>query len=88
MVEDGETVPEPRSLNELRADKELKAELHDVANVCVVQVPFETPGKPVRVNISIDERLLDAIDRAARGAGQTRSAFLADAARSRIKGAA
>lgn len=88
MIEDDEAVPEPRSLNELRADKDLRGELRDVSNVCVVQVPFEMPGRPVRVNISIDERLLDAIDRAAGSAGQTRSAFLADAARSRIKGAA
>ena len=88
MIEDGEPVPEPRALDELRADKEFSAELRDVKNVCVVQVPFEMPGKPVRVNISIDERLLDAIDRAAGSAGQTRSAFLADAARTRIKGAA
>ena len=56
--------------------------------VCLVEVPFELPSKPVRVNISIEDRLLDAVDRAARTRGQTRSAFLADAAREKIKGAA
>jgi metal-responsive CopG/Arc/MetJ family transcriptional regulator len=53
-----------------------------------VEVPFELLGKPVRVNISIEDRLLDAVDRAAQTRGQSRSAFLAEAAREKIKGAA
>jgi predicted RNase H-like HicB family nuclease len=88
MIEDGETLPEPRTLDELWKDKAFKAEARDVKRVCVVEVPFELPGKPVRVNISIDDRLLSAIDRAADTAGQTRSAFIADAARNRIRGRA
>jgi predicted RNase H-like HicB family nuclease len=88
LIEDGDPVPQPRTIEELRADKGFRAEARDIRNVCVVDVPFEIPGKPVRVNISVDERLLDAIDRAARSSGQTRSAFLADAARTRLKGAA
>ena len=48
----------------------------------------QVPGKPVRVNISIEDRLLDAVDRTARSRGQSRSAFLAEAAREKIKGAA
>jgi predicted RNase H-like HicB family nuclease len=88
MIEDGEPVPTLRSLEDLRADKEVAREMRDVKQVCLVEVPFELPGKPVRVNISIEDRLLDAVDRAARVRGQSRSAFLAEAAREKIKGAA
>jgi predicted RNase H-like HicB family nuclease len=88
MVEDGEPIPALRSLEEIRSDKEIAREMRDVKRVCLVEVPFELPGKPVRVNISIEDRLLDAVDRAARTRGQTRSAFLAEAAREKIKGAA
>jgi len=44
-------------------------------------VPALIPGKAVRVNITIDEALLEQIDRAAAAGGSNRSAFLADAAR-------
>ena len=50
-------------------------------------VPFDLPARAVRVNISIDEHLLDAIDRAAEAAGLSRSAFLAAAARQRLRAA-
>ena len=88
MIEDGDVVPGLRSVDELRNDKDVSREMRDVKRVCLVEVPFELPGKPVRVNISIEDRLLDAVDRAAQARGQTRSAFLADAAREKIKGAA
>jgi metal-responsive CopG/Arc/MetJ family transcriptional regulator len=50
-------------------------------------VPYmQTTGKPVRVNVSIDRGMLDAIDAAA-ARHLTRSAFLAEAARNEIRGA-
>ena len=88
MIEDDDAMPTLRSLEELRADKDVAREMRDVKRVCLVEVPFELPGKPVRVNISIEDRLLDAVDRAAKTRGQSRSAFLAEAAREKIKGAA
>jgi predicted RNase H-like HicB family nuclease len=88
LIEDGEVVPAMRTLEDLRADREVAREMRDVKRVCLVEVPVELPGKPVRVNISIEDRLLDAVDRAARSSGQSRSAFLAEAAREKIKGAA
>lgn len=88
MIEDGDPMPALRTIEELRGDKDVSREMRDVKRVCLVEVPFELPGKPVRVNISIEDRLLDAIDRAAQTRGQSRSAFLADAAREKIKGAA
>ena len=84
MVEDADALPRIRTLEELRADKDYRA---DAKGAVVVAVPLELPGKSVRLNISLDERQVEAIDRAA-AAGQTRSGFLADAAKTRLKGVA
>lgn len=85
MIEDGDSLPLLRSLEELRSDPSFLAEAEGAA---AVLVPVELPGRSLRVNISIDERLLQAVDRAADAAGQSRSAFLAEAARHRLRGAA
>jgi predicted RNase H-like HicB family nuclease len=85
MIDDGETFPRLRGLSELQRSKAFKSDAKDAA---VVGVNVELPGKAVRVNISLEERLLEAIDRAATHAGQSRSAFLAEAAQRRIKSAA
>lgn len=45
-----------------------------------VLVPVELPGNVVRVNISVDERDLERIDRAAKATGKTRSGYLVAAA--------
>ena len=83
MAEDGDELPVPRSLTELRKDLEFRKAAEDAV---VVSVPVDLPGKAVRVNISMDERLLESVDRAASATGQSRSAFLAEAARARILG--
>jgi hypothetical protein len=46
-----------------------------------VLLPVELAERPVRVNIMIEEGLLARIDRVAELRGQSRSAFLAEAAR-------
>jgi predicted RNase H-like HicB family nuclease len=84
MVADNDPLPIPRSLDDLRKDKIFRA---DAKGAIVVAVPVELPGKAVRVNISLDERLLNAIDRAANARGENRSAFLANAAMERIRSA-
>lgn len=81
MDEDGDRFPILRSLEELQADPDFA---EDAKGAVVALVPFDLPAKAVRINVSIDARLLDAIDEAAHAAGQSRSAFLADAARKRI----
>ncbi len=90
MVEDGDAIPRVRTLEELRADKDFRADAKGAAanGAVVVALPLDLPGRSVRLNISLDERLVEAIDRAAAAAGQTRSGFLADAAKTRLKGAA
>jgi predicted RNase H-like HicB family nuclease len=81
MLADGEPLPQLRNVAQLHADPELK-EWFDGATIAAVEV--ELPGRAVRVNISIDESLLERVDRAARAAGQTRSSFLAEAAKRRL----
>lgn len=83
LIEDGDALPPMRDLTRLRADPTFAA---DAEGAILTLVPVELPGKSVRVNISIDETLLDQIDRAARAGGETRSGFLASAARRRLLG--
>jgi len=83
MVEDGETLPRLRTLDELRRDPSFREDAEDAA---VAVVPIELPGKAVRINITVEEQLLGAIDRAAAAGGESRSSFLAEAARRRLVG--
>jgi predicted RNase H-like HicB family nuclease len=85
MVEDGDPVPFARGLSELRADAAFK---EDSETAILALIPVDLPGRAVRLNISMDETLVEAVDRAAKAAGQSRSAFLAEAARRRLRDAA
>jgi predicted RNase H-like HicB family nuclease len=82
MIADKEPLPVQRDLDALRKDKTFRADAKDGV---VVAVLVDLPSKSTRVNVMLDEALLGAIDRAARQRGQTRSAFLSEAARERIK---
>lgn len=82
MARDSETLPEFRSLDALRTDAVFVEDLGDAA--LVVALDVVVPGKSVRLNISLDDSLVQRIDRAAERAGQSRSAFLAAAARDRL----
>jgi predicted RNase H-like HicB family nuclease len=81
LIDDGDMLPRLRGLAELRDDPVLRA---DFEGAVVVLVPIELPGKTVRINISIDETLLESVDRAAKGAGESRSGYLAKAAKERL----
>lgn len=85
MVDVGEALPKVRNLEEIREDPTFS---EDLADAIVAVVETELPSRSVRVNISIDERLLERIDRTAAGAGETRSGFIAEAARQRLAGGA
>jgi len=65
-----EEVGHPTSLNDIARDPE-------VDEVARILVRAEAPGKAVRLNITLDEGLVAAIDKVAKN----RSGFLADAAR-------
>ena len=84
MVADGERIPQPRSLQNIRADKSL-AEWRDGATIAFVPLILDK-GSPRRINVSLDFGLLQAIDDEAKRRGMTRSAFLSSAARNEIEG--
>lgn len=79
MVADGDAIPSPRSIEEIRRDPEF---VEDLAGAVMAYVPLlaET-GRKVRVNVSFDEVLLSAFDEEARRRGMNRSSFLAEAGR-------
>jgi metal-responsive CopG/Arc/MetJ family transcriptional regulator len=48
-------------------------------------VPVEMPGRSVRTNITLDEGLLARLDAAATAEGMSRSGFIAQAVRDRLR---
>ena len=80
----GNAVPEPRGLDALMADRQVAAEAE--GNMTMAVPLLVDAGRAVRVNISLDAGMLEAIDLAASERGLTRSAFLASAARDKIEG--
>jgi predicted RNase H-like HicB family nuclease len=79
MLEDGEPIPEPSSLEAIMSQAEQR-------DGVAILVPVRTADeKAVRLNVTLPADLLDRIDRHARRAGLSRSAFLAKAAREAIK---
>lgn len=71
MLDDGDDIPEPS------ADTQVDDDI-DVMGLYLARA--QLPGKSVRLNITMDEGLIERIDRVARN----RSAFLAEAARDRL----
>ena len=81
MIEDGLSLPPVRSLTQLRRDPIFR---EDSAGAVIALVPYTPPARAARINITLDESLLDRVDRAAEAAGETRSGYLAAAARQRL----
>ncbi len=77
MLEDGEEIPEPSSLDDILADPDNEG-----------SVPFlvQLPGaKTKRIDITMSEIILQEIDAYARKHNMSRSAFLANAAKQALK---
>ena len=53
--------------------------------VRIAMIRARVPGRAKRINITLEEQLLQGIDEAASARGTTRSSFLAEAARKLIK---
>jgi len=81
MLEDGLPLPPVRSLTQLRKDPMFR---EDSDGAIIALVPYGLPARAARINITLDESLLDRVDRAAEAAGETRSGYLAAAARQRL----
>jgi non-homologous end joining protein Ku/predicted RNase H-like HicB family nuclease len=80
LAEDG-PLPRLRGLNELRGDPRFREAAKDAVWVLI---PYEPPRRAVRVNITLEETLLGRIDHSAAAASETRSGYLASAARLRM----
>jgi predicted RNase H-like HicB family nuclease len=80
----GIALPIVRDIDTIRADPGSAADFADATLVTAIEL--DLPGKSVRVNVSFDEKLLARIDRAAAAEGESRSRFLAEAARTRLAG--
>jgi DNA end-binding protein Ku len=80
LAEDG-PLPHPRSLSELRSDPDFR---EDAKDAVLVLVSYEPPTRAVRINVTLEESLLARIDRSADAASETRSGYLAAAARLRM----
>jgi predicted RNase H-like HicB family nuclease len=78
-VQDGEAIPEPSSLESIMADAGSRSAV-------AILVPLRSPApKTVRVNITLPDDVLSAIDRYAESHGYSRSGFIAKAARDALK---
>jgi predicted RNase H-like HicB family nuclease len=84
LAEDG-PLPEVHTLSQLTAGRTFR---DDSKDAMVALVPYAPPSRAVRLNITLDESLLERIDRAASAAGETRSGYLAQAALQRLSAAA
>lgn len=80
MIEDGDPIPEPSTLEAVMTDR---ANRDAVAFLIRVRPPAT---KTVRVNVTMGEETLAAIDQYAQSHGHTRSGFLVQAALQQIHG--
>lgn len=75
LIEDGEAIPEPSSLEDIMANAENRE------GVAVLIAAPSAPVKSVRVNVTLPSDVLEQIDQYAEREGFTRSGFLAQAAK-------
>jgi predicted RNase H-like HicB family nuclease len=76
-AEAGEPLPTPRPPEAVTIDS-------DIVEAARMLIPVELPGRAVRVNISMEEGLLNRLDQAAKASSLTRSGLIADAVRSAL----
>lgn len=84
LVEDGDPLPEPASLDAPLPDWLSEAvEPGDELSASLVRllVPADLPATSVRLDVTLDEDLASRVSAAARARGVSRSAFLAEGAR-------
>jgi predicted RNase H-like HicB family nuclease len=82
LVEDGEAIPEPSTLEEIMSDPENRS------GVAILIAVKSEQSKIVRVNVTLPGDVLEQIDKYAEAHGYTRSGFLAQAAKKLMTDAA
>ncbi len=78
MLEDGEKIPKPSKMDDLAGDPN-----RENAVAFLVTADFNKT-KTVRVNVTARENQIEMIDRLARRAGMTRSAYMVQSATSGV----
>jgi predicted RNase H-like HicB family nuclease len=81
IVEDGQAVPRPKSIERHMHDPNYKGGTWAVVSVDARKLP----SKAVRINITLPEGVLRQVDHFAQASGETRSGLLAEAATQYIK---
>ena len=81
-LEDCERLPVLRSLDQLKGDPSFQ---EGIVDGMVVALPLDLPSRAVRINVSLDENVVAALDQAAERAGLSRSAFIAEATKAKLK---
>ena len=80
LIEDHEAIPDPSPIDHVQ-----KTTLTERGVTIVTLIEAALPGPAKRVNITVEESLLDEIDALAASEGMSRSAFLANAAREKME---
>lgn len=81
LTEDGGTIPAPCAISAHRANPDFADGVWALVEVDVSR--FD--GRAEKINITLPRRLLAQIDRYAKARGETRSGFLAEAARAAMR---
>lgn len=84
MIDDGDPVPEPRSLQDLIRDPEVKQTLAEGSMFVQIPVLVHKRAERIRINLRIDEDLVQALDDLAARLNTTRTALFTDGARQLI----
>lgn len=77
MGEHNQTLPALRTIDDIRRTLAIQEAI-------IAAVPVDLPGKSIPVQITINEHLLEALDRSARASGTTRSEKIAEALRASL----
>jgi len=84
LLDDGVALADLRDCDAILSDPAHAEDLADAR--AVIEVDVELPSKSQRLTITMDENLLARVDAAARASGESRSGYLAQAARERLAG--
>ncbi len=83
MVADGEALPDEAKAND--PDPGWVIEIPKKDPVYHPFLEMEVPGRSTRINITMDEALVERLDSAAKAEGTSRSGYLAQAVRERLQ---
>jgi len=76
MIDEGQMIPEPKPMERYVGSRDYRGAIWAIVSIN----PSTLRLKAIRINITVPERTLDAIDSYAKSHGQTRSGLLAEAA--------